>query len=295
MDEAGGKQTFDVNESGKYDGIVLQPEKSYTLSVELEARKSTTVEISTIGTKSAKIINQVVYLEGKPEKFTSKELLLEVMVKHPKTKKGIPNANISLTDQDGEKYETVTDKKGLVKGIELTPKTRYIVIAYKDMNISEVETFTTGPISEGKVYSKTLFVAFEDSAAIAQAAALTAASTKTAISHTSEKAAKVLPASEYEFYYKYGRKVINENDQTWLNFIDNVVELSKKKAVKVVIKSSASKVPARGGNKKLASIRAKKLETLFRSSLVAKGVDMKRVHFIKSSVVSGPKYKGDAK
>ncbi len=291
LDEANGNQSFDANESGKYDGIILKPEKIYTMHVELEARKSTTVVISTVGTKSAKVINQVVYLEGKPEKFTSKELLLTITVSDPKTKKGIPNANITLTDSDGEKYETVTDKKGVVKGIELTPNTRYIVIAYKDGNISEVETFTTGAISHSKAYSENLYVNYADSAAIA---ALAAASTKTAVSHTSETI-KVLPASEYEFYYKYGRKVINQDDQTWLNFIDNVVELSKTKSVNVNIRSSASRVPARGGNKKLASIRAQKLEDLFRSSLQAKGVDLKKVHFVKSSVVSGPKYKGDAK
>ena len=34
---------------------------------------------------------------------------------------------------------------------------------------------------------------------------------------------------------------------------------------------------------------------VLRSSLQAKGVDLKKVHFVKSSVVSGPKYKGDAK
>ncbi len=291
QEEGGPVQFFDSNAEGKYDNIALQPEKKYVLFAELEAKKSETVEISTMGVKSAKIINQVIYIDGRPEKFTSKELVLEVSVKHPKTKKPAANASISLTDAEGGKYETTTDAKGIAKGIELTPKTKYFVVAYKDGFISEVETFTTGAISEGKTYTKTLFVAFEDTASTLSA------STKTAVSHTSETV-KVLPATDYEFYYKYGRKVINENDQTWINFIDNIVELSKQRpVVTVTIKSSASRVPSRsrGGNPKLAQIRGANLEKLIRSSLAAKGVEKKQVKFIKTSVVGGPKYRGDWK
>jgi len=291
--ETGGStQLFDSDSLGKYDGIVLQPEKVYTLFAEAESKKSATIEISTVGTKSAKIINQVIYLEGKAEKFTSKELLLEISVKHPKSKKPAPNANISLTDADGIKYETVADAKGIAKGIELTPKTKYFIVAYKDGFISEVETFTTGPISEGKTYSKTLYVAFEDSVP-----AIAAVPTKTAISHTSETV-KVLPATDYEFYYKYGRKVINENDQTWINFIENIVDLTTKRPVVVItIRSSASRVPCRtrGGNGALASIRGKNLEKLIRSSLETKGIDKSKYKFVRTSKVSGPKYRGDWK
>lgn len=294
VEQGGATQLFDANTEGKYDNIILQPEKTYVLFAEAESKKSATVEISTIGTKSAKVINQVIYLDGKAEKFTSKELLLEVAVKHPKTKKPAPNSNITVTDADGVKYETVTDAKGIAKGIELTPKTKYFVVAYKDGFISEVETFSTGAISEGKTISKTLFVAFEDSAAVNTP---TSVATKTAISHTSETV-KVLPATDYEFYYKYGRKVINENDQTWINFIDNVVDLTTKRPVVIItLKSSASRVPcrAKGGNAGLASIRGKNLENLIRSSLDAKGIDKTKYKFVRTSTVGGPKYRGDWK
>ncbi|WP_317898784.1 hypothetical protein [Aurantibacillus circumpalustris] len=291
MEKDGATQIFNANEEGKYDGIILQPEKVYTIFVEAESKKSATIEITTVGIKSAKIINQVIYLDGKAEKFTSKELLLDISVKHPKSKKPAPNANISLTDADGVKYETVTDAKGSVKGIELTPKTKYFVVAYKDGFISEVETFSTGAISEGKTYTKELFVAFEDSVPP------TSVATKTAVSHTSETI-KVLPATDYEFYYKYGRKVINESDETWINFIENIVELTKKRpVVAITIKSSASRVPsrARGGNPALASVRGKNLEILIRTSLEAKGIDKTKIKFVRTSSVGGPKYRGDWK
>lgn len=290
-EEGASKQMFDANEEGKYDNIVLQPEKMYTLYSEWEGKKSAVVEISTIGTNSAKIINQVIYLDGKAEKYTSKELLLDISIKHPVSKKPAANANITLTDEEGIKYETVADSKGNVKGIQLTPKTKYLVVAYKDGFISEVETFTTGAISETKTYTKNLFIAFEDSVPIA------AVATKTAVSHTSETV-KVLPATDYEFYYKYGRKVINENDQTWINFIDNIVELSQKRQVVIInIKSSASRVPtrAKGGNIALAKTRGINLEKLISNSLQAKGVEKSKIKFVKTFLVSGPKYRGDFK
>lgn len=294
LEQGGATQLFDANAEGKYDNIVLQAEKTYVLFAEAESKKSTTVEISTVGTKSAKVINQVIYLDGKAEKFTSKELLLDVAVKHPKSKKPAPNSNITLTDADGVKYETVTDAKGIEKGIELTPKTKYFVVAYKDGFISEVETFSTGAISEGKTISKTLFVAFEDSIPVVTMASV---ATKTAISHTSETV-KVLPATDYEFYYKYGRKVINENDQTWINFIDNIIDLTTKKPLVVItLRSSASRVPcrAKGGNAGLASIRGKNLENLISSSLEAKGIDKTKYKFSRTSTVGGPQYRGDWK
>lgn len=293
QEEGGAVQLFDANAEGKYEGISLQPEKKYTLFAEANGKKSELTEISTIGTKSAKIINQVIYLDGKAEKFTSKELLLEVAVKHPKTKQAIPNANITLTDEEGVKQELVADAKGLVKGVQLTPKTKYIVIAYKEGFISEVESFTTGAISESKTYSETLFVAWEDTTLSKPLSA----TTKTAVSRTSETV-KVLPASEYEFYYKYGRKVINQNDQTWINFIDNVVELSQQRPqVVITIRSSASRVPTRskGGNVKLAAARGKNLEKLLVSALEAKGVPKSKLKFVRSSKVGGPKYRGDSR
>lgn len=292
LSEKGGSvQLFDANAEGKYEGIVLDKEKEYELFVEKENKKSELVQLSTIGVTSARIINQVIYLNGTPEKFTTKELLLTVDVKHPKTKKPASYANITLTDEDGEKRDLKTDENGVIKGVQLSPKMKYIIIAYKDTYISEVETFTTGPITQAKTYKETLYIAFEDSSDIV------AAPTKTAVSHTSETV-KVLPATDYEFYYKYGRKLINENDQTWLNFIENVVELSKQRSVVTIkVSSSASRVPtrARGGNTQLAKARAKNLESLLLSALAEKGVDKSQIKFVTSYSVGGPKYRGDYK
>jgi hypothetical protein len=275
LEEVGGTtQNFETNANGRYDGIILQPEKKYNLYAEANGKKSVPTEISTMGNKSAKIINQVVYLEGKSEKFTSKELLLDVIVKNTKTKKGIANVNITLTDADGQKYEAVTDSKGMVKSIELSPDMKYELMGNKDGTISEKETFTTGTVAEAKHVSKTLFIAYE----------------------TSGSDNVRLPSSDYEFFYKYNHNVINESEAIWINFIDNIAELSKKKkTVRITIKASASKVPTRSfkNNNQLATSRAKKLETKIRKALSDKGVKMSKVKFVRKASVGGPKYKGD--
>lgn len=275
LQETGGAlQTFETNANGRYDGIIIQPEKKYTLFAEANGKKSLPTEISTIGNKSAKIINQVIYLEGKSEKFTSKEMLLDVIVKNTKTKKGIANVNITLTDAEGTKYEAVTDSKGMVKGIELTPEMKYELMGNKDGTISDKETFSTGTLTDAKHVSKTLYIAYE----------------------TNGSDNVSLPASEYEFYHKYNHNVINESEAIWINFIDNIVELSKKKkTVSVNIKASASKVPTRAfkNNKQLAASRGKKLETKIRVALAEKGVKMSKVKFVRTASVGGPKYKGD--
>jgi hypothetical protein len=300
LEEQGGvTQLFITDSLGKFNGIGLQPEKKYKLYAEFGGVKSASAEITTIGAKSARVINQVIYLNGTSEKFTFKELQLVVVVKHPKTKKPIPGAGITLTDADGKKQELKTDAKGIVKGIQLGPNTKYLLVAYKDGSVSEVETFTTGPISISKTYTETLYIEYTDSSEIAaaKAAAVRAVTTKTAISRTSETV-KVLQANEFEFYYKYGRKIINENDRTWINFIDYIVKLSKKReVVTITIKSSASRVPtrAKGGNLRLAKIRANNLEKLILSSLKEKGVLKKQVKFVKTPIVGGPKYRGDYK
>ena len=79
----------------------------------------------------------------------------------------------------------------------------------------------------------------------------------------------------------------------WTNFIDKIVELSKQKTVKVTINSSASRVPCRNGNKRLATARAKKLQTKIKEAVAAKGGEVKKLKFIKKAKVGGPKYRGD--
>lgn len=269
-----GKQNFETNAEGKFEGIALLPEKKYSLYAEAAGKKSAVAEISTMGAKSAKIINQILYLDGKLEKATSKELLLDVIVKNTKTKKAIPNVNVTLTDEDGEKFEAITDSKGRIKAIELIPETKYTLMANKDGSISEIETFSTGTVAEGKRNEKILYVAYE----------ATAADLLT------------LKASEYEFFYKYNHNVINESEPIWINFIDNIATLSKKKkVVRIAIQGSASRVPTRSfrSNGKLADVRSKKLETKIKKALADKGVNLKKIKFTRKSMVGGPKYKGD--
>jgi hypothetical protein len=279
-DETGNKQYYDVNDQGRYEGIELQPDKNYSLYTEHNGKKSSVAKVTTMGAKNAKMITQVIYLEGKPEKFTSKELLLDIAVKHTKTKKPIALANINLTDEDGEKFEAVTDARGIIKGIELSPETRYEVMAHKESFASEVETFTTGGIIEAKRFEKVLYIAYQPSTALAKGTV------------TYE------PGSFFEFYFNYGHRVINEADPAWIRFIDYLESRIKTNGTAFMsIYSSASRVPTRmkGGNEKLAGIRASNFAALLKKTLQARGVDPKLLKYKKHAIVSGPRYRGDWK
>jgi hypothetical protein len=284
-EEGGGMQFFNPDSSGRVNGIVLDADKKYKVYSEVDGKRSEPAHISTMGIRSARIMNQVIYVEGKPEKLTSKELTLDVAVKSLKGRRPVPEATVVITDSDGEKRELVTDKAGVLKGIELSPETVYEVMAAKDGNASEKETFTTTVIGDGKVYTENLFLNYLTPAEVAAA----------------EREAKktfIEPGSQYHFTYKYGRKVINEKEKRWLMFIEYITKaVETRPQVTIYIKCSASRVPTRmrGGNKKLASVRARNFETLVKKNLKQRNVDLSKIRFVRTSVVGGPNYRGDWK
>ena len=158
MEEGGEAKTYQTNANGRYDAIALKTGKKYTAYAELGENKSAVATINTAGVMSGKIINQILYLQSKPAKSTSKELLLGVMVKNSRTLKIIPNANITLTDSEGENYDVTTNEKGEIEGIELSPDTKYELRATtSDGSISEKQTLSTKGVNH-KRFNKTLFI-----------------------------------------------------------------------------------------------------------------------------------------
>lgn len=275
QEEGGATQNFDVNANGKYEGIELSVDKKYTMYAEVDGKKSVVSEINTNGVKSGKVINQVVYMTGKPEKTTSKELVLDVIVKNKKTKKIIPNATVTLTDADGNKVDVTTDAKGTVKGIELSADMKYDLTASNEGAVSENVAFTTAGVKTKRI-SKIVFIGG------------TGTTTDTGTPSN-------LASSDYQFFFKYNAHESDE-DAAWTAFIDNIVDLSKKKTVQVNIRSSASLVPTRafdGNNKKLAVARAQKLQERITEAVTAKGGDIAKVKFSRRSIVGGPQYRGD--
>ncbi|MCC6371704.1 MAG: PD40 domain-containing protein [Bacteroidia bacterium] len=295
MEEVGGdKKFFDADKNGKYEGIALQADKKYMVYAEDGGKKSPVAEISTMGVKSAKIINQILYLEGKSV-ISTKEILLDVVVKAFKTKKPVPNTTIVLTDADGTKTEVVTDSKGVIKGIELFPDTKYELYGIKDGHASEKEIFTTGSIAEAKRISKTLYITYDESAVVG-------------INGNTFGNEECGELGTYRKYFAYNKRDVEADVACWDRFINQIVEVAqkapassgkkkkkKRAGVTIIIEGSASRVPRRGkgGNKGLAAMRANNLEKKLRAALKEKGVNMAKIRFVKSSAVNGPKYKGD--
>jgi len=269
VEEQGGSSfNYTSNNNGRYDGVVLKIEKKYNVFAEDNGKKSVLAEVSTVGAKSGKVINQILYLSGK-QSTTSKDLLLDVTVKNKKTKKIVPNAQVVLTDAEGNKINATTDENGIAKNIELGSETKYKISADSDGSISEEGTVSTIGVKGAKRFVKTVFIGGENTLAS-------------------------LPATNYEFYFKYNINV-NDDAEIWTAFIDKVIELSKQKAVTLTINSSASQVTTRAykDNHELAAIRASKLEERISSALISKGGDISKIKFLKISKVGGPSYEGD--
>lgn len=272
-------KTIEANAQGKFDAINLKPEQKYTLFAEVNGKKSAVAEISTVGIKSGKVVNQVLYLDGgKVETVAAKEVTMDLVIKNAKNKKPVANAAVILTDANGNKINVTTNEKGEAK-IPLIADTKYKVLAVSDASTSEEITVITPVAKTKKPFNKTILINLASSVA--------------SNNNTSSNAKSDLPPSEYEFFFTYNKKQINDADAVWTNFIDKIVELSKQKVVTVSITSSASRVPCRSGNKRLASARAKKLSNSIKEAVAAKGGDVSKVKFTRKAKVGGPKYRGD--
>ncbi|MBK9284494.1 MAG: PD40 domain-containing protein [Sphingobacteriaceae bacterium] len=283
LEEVGGEtKTFNVNEKGKFDGIELEPDKKYNLYAEVDGKKSLTGNIDTKGIKSGKVIQQLVYMTGKPEASqpASSEITLDIVVKNVKTKKTIANALVIITGKNGEKQELNTNENGQISNVSLEAENKYTLMASIEGAHAEPLTVNTKGIKGSKKITKTILIT-QDVVATTNDGPSGTASTNTS-------------ASRYEFYFKYNRNM-NEEDESWTAFIDRIVELSQKRVVKINIRSSASRVPTRAfkNNKQLASSRAMNLQKKIIETVKEKGGKTNRLQFVRDPRVAGPKYRGD--
>jgi tetratricopeptide (TPR) repeat protein len=282
QDAGGASQNFVANENGRYEGVTLKTDNTYIVYAESDGKKSKPQTFNTNGIKSAKIINQILYIDGAKASASSGAVLDVLVVNNAKAKKPITNANITLMDADGNKYQAVTDAKGKVKGIDLMEESNYELSASKDAATSEKVMFTTNNLKGVKVIKKTLY--------------LDASSGSSEPSTGNASTVDVdLPNTQYEFYFKFNKNKIDEAATTWTNFISKAVEMSKEKVIVIAIKSSASYVPTRAfrNNKALAQSRARKTQDKILEAIVSKGGNSANIKFKRSSRVGGPKYRSD--
>ena len=61
--KGGNTVSFDVNQNGKKDAIELEYNKTYSISAEINGKKTKVVSFNTIGIKGSKSITQVIYLD----------------------------------------------------------------------------------------------------------------------------------------------------------------------------------------------------------------------------------------
>ncbi len=267
---------YSTNASGRHDNLPLALDVEYKIVAELNGAKSEIATVSTKGIKPPKIFSSILYLEkAKTVAAADGANTLEVFVRNKK-KKPISNASVVLVDNNGQKYEGTTDDKGMLKGVPIDSDLKYELSATAGDKASEKIAFNTNKIKAKVVIKKTLVIDQSTTGAVAVAD-------------------NVSVEGEYQFFFKYGRTRIDENDPSWTNFVAKVADLSKQKPVTVDVYSSASRVPtrARGNNKGLASSRAKKTAEKLEAAISAAGGNTSNVTFKRRSKVNGPRYNND--
>lgn len=272
-DADGRTKEYATNASGRYDNINLMPENDYKLLAEVDGKKGKTISLSTKGIKPPKVFSQIFYVET--ETSSSEKYSLDVLVRNKK-KKPIKNANVILVDANGGRVEGVTDDNGVVKGMVIDSDFKYELYASIDNKASDKIAFNTNKLKSNTVIKKTLVIDQSASGAVAVAE-------------------NVLPEGEYQFFFKYNRNKIDENEESWKNFVAKIVDLSKAKPVTVDVYSSASSVPTRAykNNKGLASSRARKTVEKLTNAVTEKGGNISNITFKRRSKVNGPRYNND--
>jgi len=272
-DSEGKTKEYTSNASGRYDNINLVAENDYKMVAEVDGKKGEGATLSTKGVKPPKVFNQVFYAEKSV--VSEAKYSLDVLVKNKK-KKPIKNAAVVLVDANGGKTEGVTDENGVVKGLAIDTDFKYELYASVDNKVSEKIAFSTTKLKPNAVLKKSLIIDQSTSGAVAVAD-------------------NVLPEGEYQFFFKYNRNKIDENAESWKNFVAKIVELSKTKPVTVDVFSSASRVPTRAykNNKGLASSRARKTVEKLTNAVTEGGGNAANITYKRRSKVNGPKYNND--
>lgn len=281
QEEDGAKQVFSTNDEGKTEYATLTVDKTYTVVADLNDQKSAPIILSTKGVKTAESLTQLVFLQKNVAPGPSKDFLLDLVVKHPKTRKGIANAQVSLIDANGERQALTTDEQGRLTNVNLIPGMKYKVMAFKDQFAAEEEVFTV-PAKAGKL-NRSILLAYNP---ISQNLATLKDSSGT----------RVVASEGFEFHYGYGKYAFDENLESFKNFVDElVVRLKEKGSLSIEVEGSASYVPMRsnGGNPQLALSRADGLKAFIIASLQKRGVSIAGLQFEIISGVNGPAYQGD--
>jgi hypothetical protein len=281
VDSTGTKQVFTTNDEGKTEYNTLTVDKTYSITADVNDQKSETKKLSTAGVKVAESLTQVVYMKENVAPEPSKQHVLDLLVKHPKTRKGIKNANVTLTDPYGSKQEFQTDEKGRLTNVYLIPGMKYKVLAYKD-NIANEEEVFTAPTRVGK-FNKNIYLAYSPPSV-------------NLATQRDSSGKRVVLNEQFEYHYGYGQYAIDVNSDAFKSFVDEIEgRLKEKGRVTIEIVGSASKVPMRanGGNPQLAANRANGLQDLLQAELAKRSTTASGLSFEIRSVVSGPEYQGD--
>ncbi len=315
--KGGTDSNFDVDAKGKKEGTPLAFDKTYTVFAEANGKKSEVNSFNTIGIKGSKSITQILYLEGKPAKEF--DLFLNVLAVNAKHKP-LPGTNITLTGNDGSKFDGITDEKGRIKNIELFKDVNYNLTGENSGIVSDKTLFTTMNVIAKKTYDKTLIIDVINPIVSNNGGNNgnnnngnngnnngnnsgnngnnngnnNANNGNNSASSGNGKNVGCGTPVHYKHFFAYNKNEIDDAGN-WSNLIDGIISKTKECNPTVKILSSASQVPTRAysSNRELAKSRAEKLEAKIKADVTAKGGDASKIEFKVIYQVRGPIYEGD--
>jgi hypothetical protein len=113
----GADVNYEVDNVGKKDGTPLSANKSYTISAELNGKKSALVSFNTIGIKGSKTINQVLYLDAVSDVAVKNDQPKDNNSKKPDVACGSPVSYKHHFTYNANDVEDAKDWEVLIDGI----------------------------------------------------------------------------------------------------------------------------------------------------------------------------------
>ncbi|HWY36246.1 MAG TPA: hypothetical protein VNX68_16490, partial [Nitrosopumilaceae archaeon] len=258
---------------------ILKPGQNYVISYQKDG-KEFKLEDLPVSDKSAyqeiqrEIMLDVVTLNDGGTNTTDKgqKILLDVIVLRAAGKHAaVANAVVEIIEKNIKTDSTLTNDLGKADSIALFSGRTYELRARQGNYKSVPVTISTNGIKTSKI-SKTIYLQEE-------------------LANESNE----LEQAEFRHYFTYNQKKIDSNPKHTKFLSDLEAKVRAGEKIKVMIHSSASKVPTsqKGGNKLLAQSRAESLKKDIVECLVSKGLSVNSITFDISSNVAGPEYKGD--
>ena len=268
--------------------VILEPNKKYIFSYRFKDKEFLREEVPADDELSYDKIHREIPLHdiGISDSILGKKAYLQLTIlNNRKDKRPVKNARIIIKNGAGQQSEYSSNEMGKVSNIVLMPGNEYMITASKGKFTTTENKISADSIHKNHLLKKTIYL---DDKKDQDIVSTTGNEDTYNVANTDK--------GSFIHYFEYNKiSVINNpNYERFINEIRDRVKSNPE--LEISITASASKVPTRkkGGNLKLARMRANNLKFLIIDQLTKNGIDAAGLKFKITSAVSGPNYRSDA-